>query len=96
MPGALPAAPALDPLLCAAKTPEYLPAPGAQLPLPGRALAAGGVVAQALTYLNGAGSVENDGHPRRIPQPAPTTRRNEAGKTYTKNSDYVKGYKRDY
>jgi len=94
MPGAVPSAPSGEAQLFACKTPDFQPNPSATLPLPGRNIATGGIVTNLLSRSRGIGT--DEAHPRRIPQPAPTTRKNEAGKTYTKNSDYVKSYKRDY
>ncbi|EPT02302.1 hypothetical protein FOMPIDRAFT_1022921 [Fomitopsis schrenkii] len=72
-------------------TPDFEPKPGESLPLPGRDIKARPVVSAVLSFLHGKGSADNDNHPRRVPQPAMTKR--QEGHMYTKNSDYVTGFK---
>ncbi|KAH9833315.1 uncharacterized protein C8Q71DRAFT_197597 [Rhodofomes roseus] len=72
-------------------TPDFRPNAEASLPLPGRNLHGRRVVSDVLSALHGKGHADNDGNPRRIPQPAMTKR--QEGHMYTKNSDYVDGYK---
>ncbi|KAI0724823.1 hypothetical protein C8Q72DRAFT_816243 [Fomitopsis betulina] len=72
-------------------TPNFEPKAGDGLPLPGRDIHARPVVSTVLSFLHGKGSADNDDNPRRIPQPAMTRR--QQGHMYTKNSDYVTGFK---
>ncbi|KAH9919815.1 uncharacterized protein B0H18DRAFT_957326 [Fomitopsis serialis] len=72
-------------------TPTFEPKAQSSLPLPGRDIHGRTAVSSVLSYIHGKGHADNDNHPRRVPQPAMTKR--QEGFMYTKNSDYVDGYK---
>ncbi|CCL99599.1 uncharacterized protein FIBRA_01617 [Fibroporia radiculosa] len=82
-PGTVPPNPAKDSHNFAHQMPDHEPKP-TRLPLPGKEGEAGGIVAEALTMSSGKGSDETQNHSNHIAQPAPTKRKNDAGKTYTK------------
>ncbi|KAI0631167.1 hypothetical protein C8Q77DRAFT_1159864 [Trametes polyzona] len=53
------------------------------------------VVSMVMTSLHGNGREKNQNSDGHVGQPAATTRKNDRGGIYTKNSDYKDGYRRD-
>ncbi|PCH35314.1 hypothetical protein WOLCODRAFT_166198 [Wolfiporia cocos MD-104 SS10] len=92
-PGAVKDEPTGSAELYTRQTPDYQPKPS-HLPLPGSEGETTGVMSSLLTAAHGKGSDEIQTKRADISQPVATSRLNDTGKMYTKNSDYTDSYKR--